>query len=301
MGDVKWIKMSVDMFDDEKIKIIQAMPDGDALLIVWIKLIALAGKTNEGGYIYINKNMPYTDEMLAVIMSKPVMTIRLAMDTFKSLGMIDTNTKGVYLVNFEKHQSLEKLQKAKEQTRQRVKKHRENQKMLQCNAGVTQDVTQCNATEEEKEEEIEKEIEKEENKIVEINKRGEDIIKLYRELCPHLPPFEIISTMIKETLNNSLNEYTLEQFETVFRKASASTFLCGKNERKWVATFDWLVQSDNMAKVLNGKYDDRNVAYVVKNPVDGEPAIVIQEDKELEERMRLKVEELKKRVGLGDV
>ena len=49
MAEVKWIKLNVDMFDDEKIKIIQAMPDGDSLLVVWIKLITLAGKTNDGG------------------------------------------------------------------------------------------------------------------------------------------------------------------------------------------------------------------------------------------------------------
>ena len=72
MATVKWIKLNVDMFDDEKIKIIQAMPDGDAILVIWIKLIALAGKTNDGGYIYISENIPYTDEMLSVIMNKPI-------------------------------------------------------------------------------------------------------------------------------------------------------------------------------------------------------------------------------------
>jgi hypothetical protein len=55
-----------------------------------------------------------------------------------------------------------------------------------------------------------------------------------------------------------------------------------------------------MAKVLNGKYDDRSVMYVGKNTEDGAPAMVIAEDKEREERMRIKVEELKKRVGLGE-
>ena len=46
MAEMQWIKLRIDMFDDEKIKIIQSMPDGDALLVVWIRLIALAGKCN---------------------------------------------------------------------------------------------------------------------------------------------------------------------------------------------------------------------------------------------------------------
>lgn len=143
MAEVKWIKLNVDMFDDEKIKLIQAMPEGDSLLLIWIKLILLAGKTNEGGYIYINEDMPYTEEMLSVIINKPLAIIRLAIETFNRLGMLENDNKGIYLVNFEKHQNLEKMQKIREQTRLRVAKHRE--KLKECNA-VTQNVTQCNAT-----------------------------------------------------------------------------------------------------------------------------------------------------------
>lgn len=137
MAEVKWIKINVDMFDDEKIKIIQSMPEGDSLLIVWIKLITLAGKTNDGGYVYISDNMPYTDEMLSIIMNKPLNTIRLALETFVKLGMIENDVKGIYLVNFEKHQSLDKLEKIKEQNRLRARKYREKQKLLESNVTET--------------------------------------------------------------------------------------------------------------------------------------------------------------------
>ena len=63
MSEVKWIKLRIDMFDDEKIKIIQSMPEGDSMCMIWIKLLTLAGKTNDRGYIYISDNLPYTDEM----------------------------------------------------------------------------------------------------------------------------------------------------------------------------------------------------------------------------------------------
>lgn len=124
MGNIKWIKLNVDMFDDEKIKIIQSMPEGDSLLIVWIKLITLAGKTNNGGYIYINENMPYTDEMLSTIMGKPLNIIQLALGTFTRLGMIEVDEKGIYLINFEKYQSLDKMQEIREYNRLAQQKHR---------------------------------------------------------------------------------------------------------------------------------------------------------------------------------
>ena len=141
MAEVKWIKINVDMFDDEKIKIIQSMPDGDALLVVWIKLITLAGKTNDGGYIYIAENMPYTDEMLSVIMNKPLNTIRLALDTFTKLGMIEIDVRGIYLVNFDKHQSLDRMEKIKEQNRIRKQRQREREKQLKLSENSISHVT----------------------------------------------------------------------------------------------------------------------------------------------------------------
>lgn len=144
MAEIKWIKLNVDMFDDEKIKIIQSMPEGDSLLVIWIKLITLAGKTNDNGYIYIADNIPYTEEMLSVIMNKPLNTIRLAIDTFTKLQMVEADTKGIYLVNFEKHQSLDKMAHIKEQNRLRKQRERERKKLVSRN--VTQDVTQCHAT-----------------------------------------------------------------------------------------------------------------------------------------------------------
>ena len=51
--------------------------------------------------------------------------------------------------------------------------------------------------------------------------------------------------------------YTLEHFQTVFTKAEASSFLKGQNDRNWNANFDWLIKDANMAKVLDGNYDEK--------------------------------------------
>ncbi|MBQ1793694.1 MAG: phage replisome organizer N-terminal domain-containing protein [Peptostreptococcaceae bacterium] len=148
MAEVKWIKLNVDMFDDEKIKIIQAMPEGDSLLYIWIRLILLAGKTNDGGYVYISESMAYTDEMLSIIFNKPLPIVRLAIDTFTSLGMIESDEKGIFLINFEKHQSLDKLEQIREQNRLRQRKFKEKKRL---ESKVTLPVTQSNAIDIDKE------------------------------------------------------------------------------------------------------------------------------------------------------
>jgi len=133
MSDVKWIKITTDMFDDEKIKLIESMPDKDSILIIWIKLLVQAGKTNANGYVMLNENIPYTDEMLATIFSRPLNTVRLALKTFEDFRMIEIDDKGIYIENWSKHQNIEglnKLKKNQEQNRLRQEKYRKKQKLL---------------------------------------------------------------------------------------------------------------------------------------------------------------------------
>lgn len=130
MADVKWIKLSTSMFDDEKIKLIEQMPDADTILIIWIKLLAQAGKTNASGYIFLSENIPYTEEMLSTIFNRPLSTIRLALKTFEELGMIGIDDNSfIRITNWEKHQSVDKLAKIREQNRIRQARYREKKKL----------------------------------------------------------------------------------------------------------------------------------------------------------------------------
>lgn len=130
MADINWIKLRVDMFDDEKIKIIQSMPEGDAILVIWIRIIALAGKCNAKGLVLIEDEFPYSDEMLATIFNKPLTTVRLALGTFEKFRMIERTEKGIYISNFEKHQNTEGMERIREQARIRKQREREKKRAL---------------------------------------------------------------------------------------------------------------------------------------------------------------------------
>lgn len=130
MADINWIKLRVDMFDDEKIKIIQSMPEGDAILVIWIRIIALAGKCNAKGLVLIEDEFPYSDEMLATIFNKPLATVRLALGTFEKFRMIERTEKGIYISTFEKHQNTEGMEKIREQARIRKQREREKKRAL---------------------------------------------------------------------------------------------------------------------------------------------------------------------------
>jgi predicted phage replisome organizer/uncharacterized phage protein (TIGR02220 family) len=165
MADVKWIKLSTTMFDDEKIRLIQAMPESDAIIVIWVRLLTLAGKTNAEGQVFISENMPYNEEMFSTLFNKPVNTIRLAIDTLKKFGMIDIFENGtIFVNNWEKHQNIEGMDKIKTQNAERARKYREKKKLKQLeNSNVTSrdshalDIEEDKDKDKDKEEEIDKE------------------------------------------------------------------------------------------------------------------------------------------------
>lgn len=165
MADVKWIKIAVDMFDNRKIKQIGSMQEGDSLLLMWVQLLCLAGNVNDGGFIYLTKEIPYTDEMLATQFNKPISTVRLALKTFEQFGMIEIINNMIFLSSWEKYQSTDRLTEIREQTRARVAKHREKQKLLaagQLDGESNVTVTQGNVLEKD----IDKDIDKDKNKSI---------------------------------------------------------------------------------------------------------------------------------------
>ena len=161
MADVKWIKITTDIFDDDKILLIESLPDADSIIVIWFKLLCLAGRQNNGGVFMMNNKIAYTDKMLATIFRRKEATIQLALKTFEQFGMIEMIDGVITIPNWEKHQNLDTLEKLREQTRKRVSKHREKQKQIASNVTVTQNVTQCNATDKNREEKKEKREERE--------------------------------------------------------------------------------------------------------------------------------------------
>lgn len=171
MADIKWIKISCDLFDDEAIKVIEQMPEGDAIIVIWLKLLIATGKINDNGYLYFKKAIPYTDELLATVFNRPLNIVRLAIKTFEQFGMIQImDEQGIYITNWEKYQNIEGMEKIKAQTKERVKRFRERkkeeQKLLTCNATCNVTVTNSNATDKEEEKELEKEEEKKKKNFI---------------------------------------------------------------------------------------------------------------------------------------
>lgn len=226
MAEVKWIKITTTMFDDEKIRLIEAMPEKDTVLIIWIKLLVLAGKCNNNGFIYLSENIPYTEEMLATLFNRPLNTIRMALQTFKTFGMIEMKDNHlIYIANWDKHQNVEGMERIREQTKKRVAKYREKKKLLiesaadeTCpnlfsNENLNVTVTLSNAIEEDIEEDIDIE---EDNYLLYID----DLVNYYCSkagiLAVNFKPTEF--STVQELLNEVPVDVIKKGIDEAFKK-----------------------------------------------------------------------------------
>ncbi|ELY1997834.1 phage replisome organizer N-terminal domain-containing protein [Enterococcus faecalis] len=231
MAEISWIKLKTTMFDDEKIKLIQSMPEADAILVIWIRLLVLAGKTNDEGLIYIQRNMPYTEEMLATLFSKPVNVVRLALMTLQQFNMIDLNEDGLIAIeNWDKHQNIEGMEKVRLKNAERVRKHRERKKQqaledknsgnVTCNVTVTD----CNGTD--------KDIDKE----IDIDKDNKEE--------PKKPPCKYSDEhlrLAKKLKNNLINDFPSEMKKVKIEKWADVFRLIEKQDKQSIEAIDYVL------------------------------------------------------------
>jgi predicted phage replisome organizer len=231
MAEVKWIKITVNMFDDEKIKLIESMPDKDAILIIWIKLLTLAGKINSNGYIFLTENIPYTDEMLATVFNRPLNTVRLALETFKKFGMIDFDDNNIlHITNWDKHQNIEGLEKIREQNRLRKQRQREREKQKLLEASLHNDEESHVTSRDNHATDIEEDIDI--DKEIDIDNKSKKKKIHYAEFV----------TMTEEEYNKLVDKYGEENTQKMIEKLDNYKGASGKKYKSdYRAILNWVV------------------------------------------------------------
>lgn len=259
MENVKWIKLSTSIFDNRKIKQIRSLPEGDTIVVIWLKLLCLAGNINDGGLIYLTKEIPYTEQMLAAQFEVPLQVMQLSLNTFERFEMIDIIDNILFISNWERYQNIEGMERIREQNKLRKRRQREREKLLIEDSHVMS--RDSHATEEDIEEE--KEIERDKNNI--ISPKGDiadsktdyaDVVNYWNEHVLSLPKVIKLTDTRKKAIRTRIKTYGKEEIFGAFDKTENSDFLSGRTG-KFTASFDWVMTNSNFVKVIEGNYDNR--------------------------------------------
>lgn len=255
MAEIKkyyWLKLKEDFFEEKQIKYLRKLPDGDKLVIAYLKMQLKSLKTE--GFIKYDSILPSNIEELSMILDEDINIVTLLIKALKQVGAIEILDDGSFYMI-----AMQDLIGKEGASAERVRKFRERQKqneikMLPCNTNVTN----CN-TEIEKEKEIELDIEKDKK----INKYN-DVVEIYNTYCTNLAQVQKLTEKRKIAINKLLKEINLEQFKEICAIANKSDFLTGNNDRNWKADFDFIIRPDKAVSILEGKY-----SYKQKDKMDG--------------------------------
>jgi len=135
---ISWIKLELELFDNKKIKKIRRMPDGDKILLVWIYLLIEAGKCNAGGMIFISEKVPLDIDDIAKDLNFEISVIQLGIKTFLRLDMIIMDEKEfMYISDWENHQNIEGMEKAKLLRKERNRRYYEKKQITSLDNKAT--------------------------------------------------------------------------------------------------------------------------------------------------------------------
>jgi predicted phage replisome organizer len=213
MAEVKWVKLTTDMFDNRKIKHLRKLPEGNNIVLIWVMLLTMAGRCNSGGMIFLTENIPYTPKMLADELDFEENTVALALQALEQLDMIVTDNGFFSIAGWEEYQNIEGMEKIREQTRKRVAKCREKKMLSQGSVTSNVTVTQCN-TIEEGEKDKEKEFHSFTHSIGDEDEDNEDSVD----------NSSIKQKYIGGTLGRGLVMLSEEQFNDLLEKLSFDEF-----------------------------------------------------------------------------
>jgi len=246
-----WLKLKNDFFTTKEMKKLRKIAGGDTYTIIYLKLQLLSLK-DEGRLYFDGLEDSFADE-LALILDEEPENVQATMLFLEKCGLLEYETDNDIVLTAVPYLIGSETEKAELMRKSRARK----KALLEGGNNVTGTlpVVTDSYPEKEKEKEKEKDIESRDR----INYQM--IVDMYNETCVSFPSVRSLSDSRKKAIRARLNTYTVDDFKELFRKAEASPFLKGGNNRNWSATFDWLIKDSNMAKVLEGNYDDRSAVH----------------------------------------
>ncbi len=242
-----YLKLKENFFDSDSMVLLESMQDGILYSNILMKMY-LKSLRNDG-YLVLNNAIPYNAQMIATVTRHQIGTVEKALEMFKQLGLIDVLDSGtIYMSDIQ-------LFVGKSST----EGDRKREERMKIKAEINPVIGQMSDKHpREKELEIDREIEIESEERRKTNKIDyQQIADMYNNTCVSFPRLSKLSESRKKAIKARLQTYSVEDFQRMFEMAEGSSFLKGANNRNWSATFDWMVKDANMAKILDGNYQDR--------------------------------------------
>jgi predicted phage replisome organizer len=218
LADVKWIKITTDMFDNRKIKHLRRLPDGNNIVLIWVMLLTMAGRCNSNGMIFLTENIPYTPKMLADELDFEENTVKLALASLEQLNMVVTDQGFFTIAGWEEYQNVDRLAEIREYNRLAKQKSRAKQKALEAPSDEVKDMSRTCQPSQCTDIEIEKESDKEIDKKNSARQPSKADVDSFFESVWNLYPVKKGKGQVSDTKRKVLYKIGYEQMERAINR-----------------------------------------------------------------------------------
>lgn len=256
-----WLKLGDDFFDSKEIKKLRKIAGGDTFTVIYLKML-LRSMKDDGKFYFEGFEDTFAEEIALDIDEDPD-NVRVTVNYLLNAGLMQqVGEDEVGLTR------LPEMVGSESESARRMRRSRAAKQLAlpvnasHCDANVRMSDTEKRSEEKDKDKEGEESREETEEPTVPAETAAapfSDIVELYHRICISYPRVRSLSQERRKHIAARWKEYDrdIETFRELFEAAEASAFLKGQNPRNWTADFNWLMKSDNMAKVLEGKYKER--------------------------------------------
>ena len=125
-----WIQLAQDFFKSKEMKLLRKIAGGDTHTIIYLKMMLIS--LEDGGHIYYDGLADNLAEEIALVIDENVEDIKITLIFLESKGLLTRKNDRVYFL-----EQVPEMVGSETASARRVRKSRENKRVLHCNSDVT--------------------------------------------------------------------------------------------------------------------------------------------------------------------
>lgn len=142
-----WLRLKEDFFEDDRVRIIESSPDGEKILLFYLKLMLKSIKGE--GEVLKGTGIACTPQTLGAITGTAPEVVQQALELLQSLGMIELQGEKLFIPQTmqllgSEGKSTERVRRSRSRSKKNSSSEQGVTSALQCNTDVTHDLLQCN-------------------------------------------------------------------------------------------------------------------------------------------------------------
>lgn len=146
MNEVFWVRLFCAEFDDPRWLAIEQMPDADAVQIIYVRMLMLAGRCNAGGLLLLHESLPYDVTTLSAVLRRTVPVVQFALATLEKFKFIEVVDRVIAITAWDRLQPTDELarlaeRRDKDKLRKRSERAEKRSQLLLLSTDASADMS----------------------------------------------------------------------------------------------------------------------------------------------------------------